>query len=48
MTTKVSFCGGLDEIEGNKILLEDKGINILIMSGYIFLSKASATFPMVV
>jgi ribonuclease J len=40
LTTKVSFYGGLDEIGGNKILLEDKGTRIFLDFGKSFAKRS--------
>jgi len=36
MVTKLTFFGGIDEIGGNKILLEDKGTKIFLDFGQSF------------
>jgi ribonuclease J len=40
LTTKVSFYGGLDEIGGNKILLEDKGTKVFLDFGKSFAKRS--------
>jgi ribonuclease J len=40
LTTKLSFYGGLDEIGGNKILLEDKGTRIFLDFGKSFAKRS--------
>jgi mRNA degradation ribonuclease J1/J2 len=47
LTTKVFFYGGVDEIGGNKILLEEKGTKVFLDFGksfpHVFLLYAGKT-----